>query len=154
MSWLRAAAIIAQIATVIKGYLSHDAGQSYRLPPLRKSATFKLDDAKTDTTRFRVEYSIVTLSDADYLVSEPALETLDQVLEMLAPAFGFDSADRSRYNNDFRNPVLTMLSSERLFMLNTTDGVDAVKRQIQPLYQCRRSGERANIECGFATPSQ
>ena len=149
VNWLRAAAIIAQIDPVAKGYLSQDADKSYHLPPLPNSATFKLDDGKTEVTRFRIEYMIINLSDADYVFSEPSLHTVDLVLKMLAPDFGFDPADQARYNNGFRNPVLTMLSGERLFMLYTSEGVSAVRQQVQKLFQCSRSREAARVECRF-----
>ena len=71
------------------------------------------------------------------------------MLKMLAPDFGFDAADVARYNNDFRNPVMTMLSGERLFMLYTTEGTGAVERQVQKSFQCSRNGKPMRIECRF-----
>ena len=65
----------------------------------------------------------------------PAHERL--MLANLAPAFGYDPADVTRYNTKFRNVVLSRLSAERLLILYSSGGLDAVTDELQAL---RRRG--------------
>jgi len=46
------------------------------------------------------------------------------------PEFGFDSTDATRYNTRYRNVALAHLSAERLYMLYTSGGLDAVRGQL------------------------
>jgi hypothetical protein len=103
-NWIRAAAIIARVDP-----------QIYVAP----------------VPKFRIEYSIDNLSDADFVVSIPAVATADSILKQLAHEFGFDPADTARYNNQFRNRVLSELTAERLLVIYTRSGVDGVRAEIK-----------------------
>lgn len=72
MNGLRAAAIIAQIDTVAKGYLVTDGNGRLRLPPLAAlGAGVNLPAA--GQTNLLAEYPIHNLSGADFINSIPAV---------------------------------------------------------------------------------
>ncbi len=113
VNWIRAAAIIAGVDPVQRGFLLRNGAGELRLPA------------------FRIEDSIDNLSDADFVVSIPAAVTADAVLRQVAPEFGFDPKDTARYNLHFRNPVLSWLSAERVLMIYTDRGLDGVRAEIR-----------------------
>jgi len=125
VNWLRAAAIIAQIDPVEKGYLMRDSHENFRLPALRKSGELNLQD-----TNLLLEYTIHNLSDSDFVFTAPAAKTADEILRQLAPEFGFNPADTANYNNRFRNPVLSNLTAERLVMIYSAQGMQGIKKAI------------------------
>ena len=85
VNWLRAAAIIAQIDPVARGYLVADAKGNLRLPPLASLATgVNLNAA--GQTNLLVEYQIHNLSDADFVNSIPAVTQVQVVLQQIAPS--------------------------------------------------------------------
>jgi hypothetical protein len=135
VNWLRAAAIIAGIDPVTAGYLAPDAAGNLRLPPLRQLGSIDLPAA--GQTNLLAEYTIHNLSDADFTFSIPAVTEVQVLLAHLAPRFGYDPADTARYNNRFRNVVLSQLSGERLLVLYATGGLDAVEDEVEAL---RRHG--------------
>jgi hypothetical protein len=59
------------------------------------------------------------------------------LLASLAPRFGYDPTDAARYNNRFRNVVLSHISAERLQIVYATAGLDAVADEVGAL---RRRG--------------
>ena len=59
------------------------------------------------------------------------------LLANIAPRFGVDPADTARYNHAFRNVVLSHLSGERLLVLYSAGGLDAVSDEVEAL---RRRG--------------
>ena len=128
VNWLRAAAIIAQVDPVEKGYLMRDSRGSFRLPTLRK-----LGGLNSQDTNLLPEYTIHNLSDGDFVFTIPAAKTADEILRQLAPEFGFNPADTVNYNNRFRNPVLSNLTAEKLVMIYSAQGMQAVKTSIQRL---------------------
>jgi hypothetical protein len=71
------------------------------------------------------------LSDADFVASMPAATTADSLLKQLAQEFGFDPNDTARYNNRFRNRVLSELTCERVLTIYTNSGVDGVRAEIK-----------------------
>ncbi|HLK53080.1 MAG TPA: hypothetical protein VKU42_06475, partial [Candidatus Angelobacter sp.] len=71
--------------------------------------------------------------DADFTYSGPAVSTDQVILQKLAPEFGFDPADTSRYNNHFRNPVLSFTTAERLLIVYSEQGLDGVRKVLQEL---------------------
>lgn len=81
--------------------------------------------------KFRIEDSIHNLSDADFVASIPAMNIAESILKQLAPEFGFDPADAARYNNRFRNRVLSKLTAERLLMIYTNSGLEGVRTEIK-----------------------
>src|SRR5262249_58084213 len=112
--WLRAAAIMAQIDPLARGYLTVDGLGNFRLPALRQLGSINLLNATPSQTNLLAEYTLHNLSDADFTYSGPAVGTVEVLLQQLAPAFGFNPADASIYNNKFRNTTLSFSSAERL----------------------------------------
>lgn len=113
VNWIRAAAIVAQVDPVALGYLVHNGSGEWHIP------------------RFRIEDSIHNLSDADFVTSIPAVTTVDTILKQLAHEFGFEPSDTARYNNRFRNRVLSELTAERMLMIYTNSGVDGIRAEIK-----------------------
>ena len=133
VNWLRAAAIIAQIDPVEKGYLTTDKHGRLRLPPVRKLSTLDLLNADPPQTNLIAEYTIHNLSDSDFILSTPAITTVQIILRELAPEFGFDANDTASYNNGFRNPVLSFLTAERLLMIYGNKGLQGVRNELRQL---------------------
>jgi len=50
----------------------------------------------------------------------------------LAPQFGFSTADPNYFTN-FRNPVFSFFSAERLLIVYSQKGIDGVKQEVQKL---------------------
>ncbi len=132
VNWLRAAAIIARIDPVEKGYLVRDAQGNLRLPPLRALGE-GVDLPAAGQTNLLLEYQIHNLSDADFVNSIPGVTETQVLLSKLAPQFGFDPADVTTYNNRFRNVVLAFLSPERLAVLYSEGGLAAVSKEVARL---------------------
>jgi len=132
VNWLRAAAIMAQIDPVAKGYLVVDATGHLRLPPLAALAD-GVNLPAAGQTNLLVEYQIHNLSDADFVNSIPAVTETQVLLATIAPKFGYDPADVTRYNNFFRNVVLSYLSPERLMMIYAKQGLDDVIEEVSKL---------------------
>jgi len=133
VNWLRAAAIMAQIDPVAKGYLTIDGHGNFRLPALRQLGSINLLNATPSQTNLLAEYTLHNLSDADFTYSGPAVGTVEVLLQQLAAGFGFNPADAANYNNKFRNPVLSFSSAERLLILYSEKGLDGVRKQLQEL---------------------
>ena len=131
VNWLRAAAIIAGIDPVQKGYLITDSQGHLRLPALRSLGEINLNDA--GQVNLIAEYTLHNLSDADFTYSGPAIPSVEAVLKKLAPHFGYDPTSVSDYQNRFRNVVLSFSSAERLLMIYSEDGLDGVKSELQHL---------------------
>ena len=131
VNWLRAAAILAQVDPVAKGYLFIDNQNRLRLPPLRQLGNLNLTAA--NQVNLLAEYCLHHLSDADFTLTVPAI-TIDQViLSAIAPQFGYNSSDTTTYNNRFRNPVLSYLSAERLLIIYGNSGLNGVKSEVNKL---------------------
>ena len=131
VNWLRAAAILAQIDPVAKGYLAMDNGQ-LRLPPLAQLGS-GTDLVAAGQGNVLVEYQIHNLSDADFVNSIPAVTTVQVLLAQVAPQFGYNASDVSRFNNSFRNVVLSNLSPERLMMIYDKQGIEEFVEEIRKL---------------------
>jgi hypothetical protein len=132
VNWLRAAAIIAQIDPVAKGYLAKDSKGNLRLPPLA-SLDKGVNLVAAGQGNVLVEYQIHNLSDADYVNSGPAVTQVQVLLQQIASRFGYDPADATRYNNDFRNVVLAYLSPERLMMIYDNKGLEDLVQEVSKL---------------------
>jgi hypothetical protein len=131
VNWLRAGAVIAQIDPVAKGYLYVDQSGKLRLPALRQLGnTVNLNAA--GQTNVLAEYTLHNLSDADFTYSGPAVDIDNVILEALAPEFGFSASD-ANYLLEFRNPVLSFFTAERLLILYSDKGIDAVRTEVQKL---------------------
>ena len=129
-NWLRAAAIIARVDPVAKGYLAKDEAGRYRLPPVKKLGREVMLPAQG---YILAEYVLHHLSDADYTFSGPAVVDTQALLVALAPKFGVDASDKAAFNLKFRNPVLSWMSGERLQMIYAAGGLDAVAAEIGKL---------------------
>jgi len=134
VNWLRAAAIIAGIDPVAAGYLRVDAGGLFRLPAVQRLGDVDLNAGTPTQVNAPVEYQLHNLSDADFTQTGPAVAVAQILLAQQAPSFGFDPTDTARYNNGFRNPVLSNLSAERLYILYTSGGLPAVRAQLNKLH--------------------
>jgi hypothetical protein len=132
VNWLRAAAIIARIDPVEKGYLSSDAQGQLRLPPVNQLGA-GLDLNAAGQTNLRVEYTLHNQSDADYTFSIPAIAAAQALLAHLAPEFGYDPASTAIYNTRFRNPALSFVGGEKMLMLYGSQGLPAVEAELRKL---------------------
>lgn len=135
VNWLRAAAIIAQIDPVAQGYLFVDKRNNLRLPPVRKLGSFDLTATDPSQTNLLAEYALHNLSDADFVLTIPAVTIDQQLLSAIAPQFGYDPKDTTTYINRFRNPVLSYLSAERLLIIYGNSGLDGVIAEVSKLSQ-------------------
>jgi hypothetical protein len=133
VNWLRTAAIMAGVDPVAKHYLREDAAHHLRLPALEKLGDVDLNAFVPSTPNALFEDQIHYLSDADHVQTVPALATVERLLVKLAPGFGFDPAEAARYNTKYRNPALSHTSAERLYLLYTSGGLEAVKGQLAKL---------------------
>jgi hypothetical protein len=131
VNWLRAAAIIAQIDPVAKGYLHVDQHGNLRLPPLRQLGN-NVNLNAGGQTNVLAEYTLHNLSDADFTYSGPAVDSVLLLLQSIAPQFGFSASDPT-YNNRFRNPVLSFFTGERLLMIYSAKGIAGVTAEVQKL---------------------
>ena len=136
VNWLRAAAIIAQIDPVAKGYLTLDSQNHLRLPTVRQLGG-GADLNANGQTNLLVEYALHNLSDADFNLSGPAVSEAEVLLLAIASNFGYNSADTTTYNTKFRNVVFASLSAERLIMIYAGSGIQGVTAEVQKL---RRQG--------------
>lgn len=133
VNWLHAAAIIAQIDPVAQGYLSLDSSGRLRLPPLRHLGDVNLNAASPSQSNVLGEYPLHSVSDADFVLTEPAVSIDQVVLAMLAPEYGFDPSQIAAYNNGFRNPVFSFLTAERLFIIYGNSGLNGVRAELNNL---------------------
>src|SRR5215475_14009887 len=129
VNWLRAGAIIARIDPVAEGYLTVDKLGHFRLPALRQLAS-NVDLADAGQTNLLAEYTLHNLSDADFTYSGAAVIAVNTILQTLAPDFGFSPADPG-YLLNFRNPVFSFLTGERLMIIYSEKGSDGVRAEVQ-----------------------
>ena len=81
VNWIRAAAIVARLNPVAKGYLVQDSHGNYRLPALKKTGEVDLNAA--GQTNILTEYELHNLSDADFTFSGPAVAADQSELQAL-----------------------------------------------------------------------
>lgn len=129
VNWLRAGAIIARIDAVAEGYLIVDKQGHFRLPALRQLGN-NVDLANAGQTNVLAEYTLHNLSDADFTYSGPAVVAVNTILQTLAPDFGYNPADPN-YLLNFRNPVFSFLTGERLMIIYSEKGGDGVRAEVQ-----------------------
>ncbi len=135
VNWIRTAAIIAGIDPVRAGYLRADTFGRLRLPTFRSSGIIDVKAGDRPLACFLPEDIVDNLSDANYTYSVPAVRRAELILTELASEFGYDPARVARYNNGFRNPVLSYLTAERLVFLIDDSGTDAVAAEIRHLVE-------------------
>ncbi|WP_298877721.1 hypothetical protein [uncultured Bradyrhizobium sp.] len=135
VNWLRAAAIIAHVDPIARGYLVKDASGHLRLPPAR--TTDNIDFLAAKLGNLSAETVIHNLSDADYIFAGPAVTAAVAILTKLAPDYGFDAADTAKFNNGFRNPALSYLSAERILIRYNHDGLAGVRHDLDALKKAK-----------------
>ena len=123
---------MAQVDPVARGYLVTDGNGHLRLPPIAALGQ-GVNLPAAGQTNLLVEYQIHNLSDADFVNSIPAVTQVQVLLQQIAPTFGYNPADVTRYNNFFRNVVLAYLSPERLMMIYDKQGLDEVVEEVGKL---------------------
>ena len=138
VNWLRAAAIVARVDPVARGYLKPDLKGNLRLPPLRKLGDgLDLNGPPLGETNLLAEYTINCLSDSDFNFSVPAADGAVFILEKLGPEFGYrppaKGEDATRYNTQYRNVAMSQLSGERIYLLFAEKGLSAVRRELTEL---------------------
>ena len=133
VNWLRAGAIMARIDAVAAGYLRRDSQGRLRLPALRRLSSIDLNAASGSPPNLLIEYTSHNLSDADFTFTGPAVTEVELLLKTLAAQFGFNPTDTANYNNKFRNPVLSLLTAERLTVMYAQGGLEAVAAEVQKL---------------------
>ncbi len=131
VNWLRAAAIIAQVDPVSRGYLTIDALGHYRLPPLKELGS--VDLLANGQSNLLIEYQIHNLSDADFVNSIPAIGISQVILETIAGTFGYVPTDAATYNTRYRNVVLSYFGGERLEMIYGHSGLPGVYDEVMKL---------------------
>ena len=137
VNWIRAAAIVARLDPIAKGYLIQDTKGNYRLPALEQTGQVSLLAA--GQTNILTEYELHNLSDADFTFSGPAVAADQLVLAQLAPSFGYDATQTATYNNKYRNVVFSNFSAERLYAVYSHSGLDGVKAEIVILQERRQT---------------
>ncbi len=133
VNWLRAAAIITGIDPVERGYLMKDALGRLRLPLVRQLGSMNVLASLPNQSNLLYEYVLQNLSDADFTYTGPAVVQSELFLRTLAPKFGYDPANATRYNTEYRKPVLTHLSAERVFILYANGGLPRVEQEVGKL---------------------
>lgn len=131
VNWLRTAAIMAQTDPVDRGLLIKDTTNRLRLAPVRKLASINILASLPNQSNLLYEYVAHNLSDADYTFTGPAIVQSELFLRTLAPKFGYDPANTTQYNTEYRNPALTHLAAERLQILYANGGLEAVETAVQ-----------------------
>ncbi len=133
VNWLRTAGIMTGIDPVARGYLVKDTTGRLRLAPVRNLGSINVQASLPNQPSLLYEYVLQNLSDADYTYTGTASVQGDLFLRVLAPKFGYDAADATRYNTGFRNPVLSHLSAERVHILYASGGIGRVEAEIGKL---------------------
>ena len=122
---------MAGVDPVERGYLVKDATSRLRLAPLRKLGAVDILASLPNQSNLLYEYVLHNLSDADYTFTGPAVVQSELLLRLLAPKFGYDPADATRYNTAYRNPALSQLAAERIQILYAGGGIEAVEAALQ-----------------------
>lgn len=133
VNWLIAAAIIADVDPVQRGYIRHDASGAPRLPVVRALGSIDLNAAAGSPPNLLIEYTTHNLSDADFTFTGPAVAEAQALLAAVAAKFGYDPSDTARYNTKFRNPALSYLTGERLTVIYANGGLRAIEAEITKL---------------------
>ncbi len=133
VNWLRAAAIMAGQDPVERGYLMKDATGRLRLAAVRQLGSVNIQASAPTQSNLLYEYVLQNLSDADYTLTGPAVVQSEIFLRTVAPKFGYDPADATRYNALYRNVVLSHLSAGRVQILYANGGIGRVEQEVVKL---------------------
>ena len=121
--WLRAAAILSRQDPIARGYLVQGNDGRFHLPPSDATGT-RFDDV--------AEAGIVNIADEN-IYSMTATAIADRILATVAPEFGFAPTDVAHYRNDFRNPVLSYLSADRIALVARDRDLAGVRAELSRL---------------------
>jgi hypothetical protein len=133
VNWIRAAAILAGADPVERGYLYKDSTGRLRLAPVRQLGSVNIQASLPNQPNMLYEYVLHNLSDADYTYTGTASTQSDLLLRTLAPKFGFDPAQATRYNTEYRDRVLANTGGERLLILYSHGGIGRVEAELAKL---------------------
>lgn len=133
VNWIRTASILANVDPVERGYLVKDPAGRLRLAPVRKLGSINILASLPNQSNLLYEYVLHNLSDADYTFTGPAVVQGELFLRTVAPKFGYDPADATRYNTEFRNVALSNLGAERVQILYANGGIERVEQEITKL---------------------
>lgn len=138
--WLRAAAVIARIDPVARGYLARPAGPAADTALVLPGpyAPGAVTAAGHPLPVWWPECFVHTMSDQNWLFSEPAAHDVDAILRDVAPRFGYDPADTARYLRAYRHVVLSQLGVEQVAVLAAHGGTGAVVDAITRLHAAGR----------------
>lgn len=128
VNWLRAAAILAQIDPVARGYLVVDGNGHLRLPPIA-SLGDGVSLPAAGQTNLLVEYQDLQSLGCGFRQLDPRRDRGSGA----SAAGRAHPADVTRYNNSFRNVVLAYLSPERLMMIYDKQGLEEVVEEVSKL---------------------
>ena len=132
VNWIRAAAIVARLDPVARGYLRLDTSKHLRLAAVRHTGDIGGEEKSADMIP---EDAIHNLSDANFTIAQPSITSVNSALRVIAPKFGYDPNDSGSFNNSFRNPVMSALTAERLFFILTNEGMLGLEREVRALVQ-------------------
>ncbi len=133
VNWLRAAAIMVGQDPVERGYLMKDATGRLRLAAVRQLGSVNIQASTPMQSNLLYEYVLHNLSDADFTFTGPAVVQSEVFLRTVASKFGYDPADATRYNTEYRNVVLAHLSAERVQILYANGGIGRVEQEVAKL---------------------
>ena len=133
VNWIHAAAILAGVDPIERGYLMKDATGRLRLAAVRKLGSINIQASLPNQPNMLYEYVLHNLSDADYTYTGTAAVQSGLLLRVVAPKFGYDAAQAERFNTGFRNPVLAHTGAERLLMLYSNGGIARVEAEVTRL---------------------
>ena len=133
VNWLRAAAILSGVDPVARGYLVQDQAGRLHLAPVRRLGSINVLASLPNQSNLLYEYILHNLSDADYTFTGSAVVQGELFLRMVAPKFGYDPGDATRYNTEYRNPAFSHLSAERIQILYAGGGIERVEAEVSKL---------------------
>jgi len=124
---------MARVDPVGRGLLYRDAQNRLRIPPLRSKSNIGVTGASLKESHLLAEYALHQLEDGDHTFTNPAFDQVEQLLAKLAPEFGYDPSSGAVYNNQFRNPALCFLTTERVSIIYGNLGLDGVRAELKLL---------------------
>ena len=134
VNWLRAAAIMAGQDPIERGYLMKDATGRLRLAAVRQLGSVNIQASSPVQSNLLYEYMLQNLSDTDYTFTGPAVVQSEIFPRtVVAPKFGYDPADATRCNTEYRNVVLSHLSAERVQIRFASGGIGRVEQEVAKL---------------------
>lgn len=131
INWLRAAAILAAVDPVKRGYLVEGKSGHLELAQFGHEGAYvrEVDGAWSPTA------ILAHMADSNWVMAEPSMKLADEILLQIGTDFGYDPKTSDVYFSRFRNGVLAQLSAERIVSLNSAGGLAAVRSEVKMLQQ-------------------